>query len=62
MCSALERPSSDIEAGQPETCSFLPTVKNEVHSEFVRSLEISAIFRTNLQEVQIKIPFIVLTG
>lgn len=61
MYSALERASSGIEAGQPEMCSFLPMVKNEVHSEFVRSLEISVIFRTNLQEVQIKIPFIVLT-
>lgn len=37
-------------------------VKNAVHSEFVRSLEISAIFRTNLQELQVKTGFIVLTA
>ena len=42
--------------------AFLPTVKNEIRSEFVRSLDISSIFRTNLQELQIKIPFVVLTA
>lgn len=37
----------------------LPTVKNEVQSELVRSPEISVICWKNLQDLQIKIPFIV---
>lgn len=51
-----------FKAEHPEWCSLLPAVKNEVHSIFVRRLEISAISRTNLQELQIKTPFIVLTA